>query len=204
MIKIVDYGSGNTRAIHNVYKQLNIECSFAKAPRDLAQATKLILPGVGAFDEAMSQLVDSGLREALDELVLLKKTPILGICVGMQIMGNKSEEGNLPGLGWIKGKVKKIDTTQLSHKPHVPHLGWNSISPVVSSSLLDDIDCTYGFYFLHTYYFSCDNDKDTLTQTEYGKSFASAVFHDNVYGVQFHPEKSHQNGIQLFKNFANL
>ena len=204
MIKIVDYGSGNIQAISNIYKRLNIAHTIAASPGALDTATKLILPGVGAFDQTMQLLVDSGLEEKLDELVLERKVPILGICVGMQIMGQDSEEGHKKGLGWIDGKVIKIDISQLTHKPHLPHMGWNSIKPYSKHHLLEDIDEKKGFYFLHSYYFSCNKEENVLTTSEYGGIFASSIFADNIFGVQFHPEKSHQNGIQIFKNFANL
>jgi glutamine amidotransferase len=140
----------------------------------------------------------------LDHEVLKNKVPVLGICVGMQILANKSEEGILSGLGWINGEVKKIDKTLLKQKPKVPHLGWNSVELNKMNSLFDGIDTDEGFYFLHSYYFDCVNDSDVLTRTFYGKSFASAVNNNNVYGVQFHPEKSHHNGVRLLQNFATL
>jgi imidazole glycerol-phosphate synthase subunit HisH len=204
MIGIINYGSGNIYAIANLHKRLDIPYLVTNDPTELRKADKLILPGVGAFDETMQMLNRSGLKDLLDELVLEKKTPIIGVCVGMQIMANRSDEGNLPGFGWIKGEVKKIDKTLLSQKPHLPHMGWNEINPKKSTPLLQDINLKRGCYFLHSYYFSCENDADSLATTHYGKDFSCVVNHENVYGVQFHPEKSHSNGIQVFKNFANL
>ena len=204
MIKIVNYGSGNIQAILNIYKQLNIECIVANTPKELLGATKLILPGVGAFDETMEQLITSGFKEELDVLVLENKVPIMGICVGMQILANKSEEGKLEGLGYIDGEVKKFDSTKFTQKPYLPHLGWNSIEPTRDAKIFEKIDYDLGFYFLHTYYFSCNSLEDRLASTNYGGLYASAVNNENVFGMQFHPEKSHHNGIQLFKNFANL
>lgn len=204
MIKIVNYGSGNIQAILNIYKQLNIECLVADTPEELASATKLILPGVGAFDETMHQLKISGFKKQLDVLVLEKKIPIMGICVGMQILANKSEEGTLSGLGYIDGEVKKFDASKFNQKPHLPHLGWNSIEPTRDSKIFENIDFSSGFYFLHTYFFACKSLGSRLATTQYGSEFSSAVNNENVFGMQFHPEKSHQNGIQLFKNFANL
>ena len=204
MITIINYGSGNVEAIANIYKRLNINYSIAESPTDLINIKKLILPGVGAFDETMQLLNESGLRTRLDELVLKKKIPILGICVGMQIMANGSEEGKLAGLGWIDGFVRLIDTSNFKHKPHVPHMGWNSISPKINHPLLARIDYQRGFYFLHTYYFSCNSNVDVLCTSQYGMEFTSATYYDNIYGTQFHPEKSHLNGIQLLENFANL
>ncbi|MBG6131701.1 glutamine amidotransferase [Aquimarina sp. EL_43] len=204
MIKIVNYGSGNIQAILNIYKQLNIECLVANTPQELQGATKLILPGVGAFDETMDQLIKSGFKKELDRMVLVEKIPVIGICVGMQILAKKSEEGQLDGLGYIDGVVKKFDSNKFTEKPYLPHLGWNSIEPVRENEIFENIDFDHGFYFLHTYYFSCNSTEDRLASTQYGGEFSSAVNHDNVFGMQFHPEKSHSNGIQLFKNFANL
>lgn len=204
MIVIVNYGSGNIQAIANIYKELNIEYRVASTAEELANAEKLILPGVGAFDKTMSCLIDSGLKQQLDELVLVKKVPVLGICVGMQIMSNSSEEGELPGLGWIDGKVKKFDISKIKHKPHLPHMGWNSIKPTLKHPILEGIEEEKGFYFIHTYYFSCSDPENMLTSTEYGGEFSSAVYKENIFGAQFHPEKSHSNGIRLLKNFANL
>ncbi|PKV48784.1 glutamine amidotransferase [Aquimarina sp. MAR_2010_214] len=204
MIKIVNYGSGNIQAILNIYKQLNIECFVANTPQELLGATKLVLPGVGAFDETMDQLIRSGFKKELDHLVLEEKIPVMGICVGMQILAKRSEEGELDGLGYIDGEVKKFDSRKFTEKPYLPHLGWNSIQPTKEGKIFENIDFDRGFYFLHTYYFSCNTIEDKLASTQYGGEFSSAVNHDNVFGMQFHPEKSHSNGIQLFKNFANL
>jgi len=204
MIKIVNYGSGNIQAILNIYKRLNIDCEVANAPEELIDATKIILPGVGAFDETMGQLLESGFKETLDEMVLTKKIPIIGICVGMQILANNSEEGRLPGLGYIDGVVKKFDVTSFTQKPHLPHLGWNSISIKNDHQVFNNIDVEKGFYFLHTYYFQCNLESNILAKTNYGGDFASAVVNNNVFGMQFHPEKSHSNGVQIFKNFAEL
>ena len=204
MITIVNYGSGNIQAILNIYKQLNINCYVANSPEGLKAATKLILPGVGDFDKTMDDLNSSGLRAELDRKVKSEKTPVIGICVGMQLLANKSEEGSLAGLGYIPGEVKKLDETLIEKKPHIPHMGWNSIRPIKSHPILRDIDIEYGFYFLHNYYFSPYYEEDCLTKTYYGMEFCSAVHRDNVFGMQFHPEKSHSNGVKLFKNFANI
>lgn len=204
MITIIDYGSGNINAIGNIYKNLKIPFKIAVSPNEIIGAEKLFLPGVGAFDETISKLDETGFRSVLDTEVLLNKVPILGICVGMQILAESSEEGLLPGLGYIKGKVKKMDKKFLSGKPKLPHLGWNNISISNSNPLFENIDLEVGFYFLHTYYFDCSKTEDVIGTTNYGKIFASAVNRDNIFGVQFHPEKSHNNGIQLLHNFAKI
>jgi imidazole glycerol-phosphate synthase subunit HisH len=204
MITIVNYGSGNIQAIGNIYKRLNISFEIADTIETLNNATKLILPGVGAFDKTMQQLVDSGMKSSLDLLVLQKKVTVLGICVGMQILADGSEEGELPGLGWIAGKVKKFDVSKFRHKPHIPHMGWNNVRPSLVHPLFKNMDEQQGFYFLHSYYFECSDSGNILSTTEYGDRFASAVYRDNIFGTQFHPEKSHHNGIQLLKNYAEL
>lgn len=204
MITIIDYGSGNIRAIGNIYDKLKIDYKIAKNPEEVVGAKKIFLPGVGAFDETIMMLDKTGFRKVLDFEVLQNKVPIIGICVGMQILAESSEEGKLNGLGYIKGKVIKMDASLLTQKPKLPHLGWNSIEIARQSTLLKNIDSELGFYFLHSYYFECENEEDILTTTTYGKSFASAINHDNVYGIQFHPEKSHHNGINLLHNFATL
>lgn len=203
MIGIVDYGSGNVEAIATIYKNLNLPCRIISIPSELEEADKLILPGVGAFDATMKQLLDSGLKDKLDQMVLRDHKPVLGICVGMQILADSSEEGKLNGLGWIPGKVKKFDVTSFVHKPHLPHMGWNSVVPK-NNTIFDNIDNTLGFYFVHSYYFDCANSENILGTTYYGDEFSSAVNKNNIYGMQFHPEKSHSNGINLLKNFASL
>lgn len=203
MITLINYGSGNIHAIANIYKRLNIEYTITHDPSVLRNAEKLILPGVGDFDETMMLLGNLGIKDVLDELVMAKKVPILGVCVGMQILGESSEEGNAAGFGWVKGKVKKIDASILKSKPHLPHMGWNTITPQYNTPIFDNVELDNGFYFLHSFYFDCENQADILATTNYGLEFASAINHENVYGFQFHPEKSHQNGVELFKNFAN-
>jgi len=204
MITIIDYGSGNIRAVANIYERLKIPYKIAKSPEEVIGATKLFLPGVGAFDETISKLDEIGFRDVLDKEVLENKIPIIGICVGMQILSETSEEGILNGLGYIKGHVKKLDVSKLNSKPKLPHLGWNSIEINRNHDILNNIDPQKGFYFLHTYYFECSDNNDVLTTTQYGNSFSSAVNRNNVYGFQFHPEKSHSNGVNLLYNFAKL
>ena len=204
MIAIINYGSGNVRAIGNIYDSLMIPYQIVEDPEDLKSAERIILPGVGAFDETMRMLNNSGFRAVLDEQVLVQKKPVLGICVGMQILSQGSEEGVLGGLGWIPGFVKKFNKNTIVDKPKLPHLGWNSIIAQRNSSLLEGIDTQLGFYFIHSYYFECEHLEDILANTYYGKPFTSAVIKDNIFGTQFHPEKSHSNGIRLLKNFASI
>jgi len=204
MIAIIDYGLGNVKAFANVYYRLNIPAVIVKQPDDLKAVKKIILPGVGSFDHAMQMLDKSGLRHALDEFVLHRNVPVLGICVGMQMLAHSSEEGVLPGLGWIDGKVKKMNPTRLTHSTHLPHMGWNDVRPVKKNKLFKELEQSARFYFLHSYYFQVQNENDVIAVTDYGGLFTCAINAKNIYGVQFHPEKSHQYGIQLLKNFAEL
>ena len=204
MIGIIDYGSGNVQAIATIYKNLNINYQVITKPEDLDRTDKLILPGVGAFDSTMQQLIDSGLKDKLNELVLDKKIPILGICVGLQVMGYKSDEGDLPGLGWIAGKVTRFDDTKIKFKPKLPHMGWNTINDVQNHKLFQGIDNDFGFYFVHSFYFECEKEQNILTTSNYGGEFTSSIYANHIFGTQFHPEKSHGNGVQLLKNFAEL
>lgn len=203
-ITIINYGLGNIKAIANVYKRLGIYCEIVSTSDELENATKLILPGVGAFDCAMERLQKSGMKERISDLVLNQKIPVLGICVGMQMMAKSSEEGNLPGLGWINGTVKKFDVSKLKSGTLLPHMGWNNIKIVQDNQLLRGLNDDSRFYFLHSYYFQCEAAQDAIATTDYGGSFIGAICKENIFGVQFHPEKSHQSGIQLLKNFAEL
>jgi imidazole glycerol-phosphate synthase subunit HisH len=203
MITVLDYGLGNVAAFVNIYKRLNLPVEVAATVDQLSRATKIILPGVGAFDWAMTRLNESGMRECLDDLVAVKKTPVLGVCVGMQMMAMKSDEGKLPGLGWIDAEVKRFDESGFIQQTHLPHMGWNDVSPISCDCLFKGIESPR-FYFLHSYYFSPVNSEDVLGVTGYNGDFVSVVRHGNVFGTQFHPEKSHQWGISLLKNFSEL
>lgn len=204
MIAIVNYGLGNITAFANVYDKLNIPFRIARKSGDFDDATKIIVPGVGSFDYAMQRLNDSGMREALDNKVLNEKVPVIGICVGMQMLAKTSEEGVLPGLGWMDGEVKKFVLSSDSSTMRIPHMGWNTIEPVHRNGLLKGMDDESRFYFLHSYYFKCANPSDIIATTHYDIEFDCAVKSGNVYGVQFHPEKSHAWGVELLRNFAEL
>jgi glutamine amidotransferase len=203
MIAIVDYGLGNVRAFANIYASLDIPFVLATEPGQLRDASRAILPGVGAFDSAMVRLKASGMHDALNELVVHKQRPVLGVCVGMQMLATSSEEGMQPGLGWIDAECVKFDASS-SPSLRVPHMGWNDVRPSRADSLFQEFDPRPVFYFLHSYYVRCSAPDDALAATTYGAEFACAVNRGNIYGVQFHPEKSHQHGIQLLKNFASL
>lgn len=202
MITIIDYGLGNIQAFANIYKQFCIPYCIAKNADELLNASHLILPGVGAFDWAMQRLEASGMRLALDDLVLNDHVPVLGICVGMQMMAKFSEEGQLAGLGWIQGEVKRFDTRLFSTKTTLPHMGWNDVQPKLHPLFTGITNSR--FYFLHSYFFSPESPDEILAETYYGKLFPASVGNKNIFGVQFHPEKSHHWGEQLLKNFAEL
>jgi len=204
MIAIIDYGLGNIRAFANVYKKMNIPIIIATTVDDLKNASRVILPGVGAFDQAMKKLNGSGLRQYLEEIVLYRHVPLLGVCVGMQILARSSEEGSLSGLGWIDGEVRKLKPGTTMNSSILPHMGWNDIHPVIINPLFQGIDRGARFYFLHSYYFHCQKKDNVLAVTNYGGEFASAVNSGNIFGVQFHPEKSHQYGIRLLENFTKV
>jgi glutamine amidotransferase len=204
MITIVNYGLGNIQAFANIYKRLNIPARIAASADELAGSQKIVLPGVGAFDWAMTRLNESGMREVLDELVVGQGRPVLGICVGMQIMAKRSDEGVLEGLGWIDAEVRKFDEASFTQKTRLPHMGWNDVVPKRNDCLFRSLESDARFYFLHSYYFAPRQEGDVLAITDYNGPYASSVRAGNIFGVQFHPEKSHQWGIQLLKNFAEL
>jgi len=204
MIGIINFGSGNIQAVANIYKRVGVNHKIINTKNDFDGVEKLILPGVGAFDATMNVLNNSGLRDALDFHVLVRQKPVLGICVGMQIMSNGSEEGVVEGLGWIKGRVKKFDISKLNQKPFLPHMGWNTVKPVSNSVLFNNMDSVLGFYFVHSFYFETEKQESILAKSYYGDDFTSAINDSHIFGVQFHPEKSHSNGITLLTNFADL
>lgn len=203
MIRIVDYGLGNVSAFLNAYKRANIDVGVARTADDVRVATRLVLPGVGAFDHAMTMLSRSGMREALDERVLGAHVPVLGVCVGMQMMARRSDEGRLPGLGWIEGEVRNFRAMGMADL-RLPHMGWNDVSARPGMRLFTGLESFARFYFLHSYYFDGVRPGDVSAVATYGPDFCCAVSAGNIHGVQFHPEKSHDCGMQLLKNFAEL
>ena len=203
MIGIIDYGVGNIKAFANIYKNFDMPYKIVKTTEDLNSVAKLILPGVGSFDHAMTSLQNSGMRETLDELVLVKKLPVIGICVGMQMLASSSDEGKLSGLGWIDGVVKKFDKKKIEKGP-LPHMGWNTLNIKKENTIFAKLENNPRYYFLHSYYFDCNNKEDVIATATYGEEFECMINHENIYGIQPHPEKSHHNGMQLLKNFGEL
>lgn len=203
MISILDYGSGNIRAIQNVYKSLGIKVQTVKSSMELKKATKIILPGVGSFDYAIELISKIPFYDELITMVLEKKIPVLGICVGMQIMCNSSQEGKLNGLNWFDGLLKSFPERYDHKKIIIPHMGWNSVSIQKNSILFKDIPDETFFYFLHSFYL-VSKYKGIVSHTTYNKKFISSFEFENIYGVQFHPEKSHEMGAKLLDNFARF
>ena len=199
MIGILDYGAGNVQAIVRIYNNLKIPNKLIKVTADFEGVEKLILPGVGSFDAVVYKLNESGLKDRLTELVLVEKIPVFGICVGLQIMAKTSEEGTLLGLGWIDATVKRFN---LPSEYYVPHMGWNTFSLSGANDIFNGTDDEFGFYFVHSFYFDLDEEIDSTARTTYGIEFTSAIKKGNIVATQFHPEKSHSNGVILLKNFA--
>ena len=204
MIAIVDYGSGNVAAIADIFKRLKVPHKITRDHAELREADRYILPGVGAFDSTMRTLKDSGLVGLLNEEVHGRNKKILGICVGMQVLGDSSDEGVLPGLGWIPGHIRRIDTSAIEEQAKLPHMGWNSVLLKRQSPLFDGVDLVHGFYFLHSYYFDATDPASVLATVGYGGELPCSVVSGNVFGMQFHPEKSHANGVAVFRNFSLL
>jgi glutamine amidotransferase len=202
LIGIVDYGLGNVRAFENIYRRFGIPAASVKTAEEIDGCERLILPGVGAFDWAMTRLAASGMLEKLVDHAQVKKTPVLGVCVGMQIMANSSEEGSMAGLGWIPGRVERFKTEWFNQSTQLPHMGWNDVSVAEGNMIFSGLSAPR-FYFLHSYFFHADSERDVIATTHYGRSFASAVRRENIWATQFHPEKSHGWGIQLLRNFAD-
>ena len=201
MIVIVDYGVGNIGALLNMFEYLGVDAEASGDGQTLVEAHKIVLPGVGAFDKAMSRLRSQRLVEPLNEAVLGRRTPVLGVCLGMQLLGRRSEEGNEVGLGWIEADVRRM-TVPAGSGLKVPHIGWADVRPTRRSALFQPGSETERFYFDHSFYVSCDDDRNVIAVIDYGGELCCALSVGNICGVQFHPEKSHRYGMRLLKAFA--
>lgn len=204
MIRIIDYGVGNIQAFLTMFKRLGLDATRARSADELEGATRLVLPGVGAFDHAITLLNQSGMRPRLEEMVQGRQVPVIGICVGMQMLAGGSDEGQLPGLNWIPGRVRAFATMPALKDLPMPHMGWNDLKIRPGHKLFTDFEPEPRFYFLHSYYFDAEDKADVVATVEYGLDFDCIVSKGNIHGVQCHPEKSHHFGAQLLKNFAEL
>lgn len=201
MITIVDYGMGNIRSVQKIFQRLNIRVQITSDHKEILNADKLLLPGVGHFANGMKKLEETGLKEILNQQVLINKTQIMGICLGMQLMTKCSAEGNVEGLGWIDAETIKFNFE--NQKLKIPHMGWNQVDVKKNTTMSNNISADDLFYFVHSYFVSCNQEKDVLFQSDYGDSFVSGFEKDNIVGVQFHPEKSHRSGMRLIQNFSD-
>lgn len=204
MITIVNYGMGNLGSVLNMFKKIGAEARISESLSEIDEAEKILLPGVGAFDAAMERIEQGGFRDVLNKKAKQDKVPVLGICLGMQLLTESSEEGKLSGLGWIKGHTKKFSFAP-EQKLKIPHMGWNLVKEIRPSPLTKEFPEEPRFYFVHSYYVQAEDKENVLMQTNYGGYFDSVVTNnENVFGAQFHPEKSHKFGMQLLRNFSNL
>ncbi|HAN39762.1 MAG TPA: imidazole glycerol phosphate synthase subunit HisH [Chitinophagaceae bacterium] len=203
MVVIIDYKAGNVGSIQNMLKRIGINSTITSDIQAIENASKLILPGVGHFDYGMHQLHASGLVPLLTQKVLQQHTPILGICLGVQLFTEGSEEGVEKGLGWIKGRTVAFDRSQLLPKQKVPHMGWATVADYQHSKLFEGMPADPRFYFVHSYHLQLEQAADCLVKAHYGYDFAAGIEHGNILGVQFHPEKSHKFGMKLLHNFIN-
>ena len=204
MTVIVDYKMGNLGSILNMLKKIGALAKISSNIEDIEKADQLILPGVGTFDNGMTNIKEMGLLPVLNEKVLHQKTPVLGICLGMQLLTDRSEEGKLPGLGWIEGQTVRFQFDPKQTKLKIPHMGWNSVTVMDKDSLFKDLEEDTAFYFVHSYHVVCEHEADVLAQSHHGYNFVAAVQKNNIFGTQFHPEKSHKYGLRLLKNFVEL
>jgi glutamine amidotransferase len=202
MIAIINYGSSNLGSMLNMLKKVGANAFIASKPDKIEAATKLILPGVGAFDNSMKNLTDTGLIPVLENKVLVRKTPILGVCLGMHLFTKQSEEGEAQGLGWFDAETVKFKSND--NKLKIPHMGWNTLKINQQNKLFKRLPENSRFYFVHSYHVKCSDDKDVLAMTSYGNDFAAVINKENIYGLQFHPEKSHKFGMQILKNFLEF
>ena len=200
---IVDYGMGNLNSVKRTMDRMKVDSVISSDPKDIISSQKIILPGVGHFGKAMSNLKELNLLDTLHEAVLVKQKLILGICLGMQLMTRKSEEGNAEGLGWFDAEIVKFNVSD-KMKYKIPQMGWNQIYIKKNSSLMKNISELSEFYFVHSYHLKINNQPDTLNETRFDYIYPSAIEKDNIFGVQYHPEKSHDAGAQLLKNFIEL
>jgi imidazole glycerol-phosphate synthase subunit HisH len=204
MIVVVDSGVGNLGSIVNMFAKVGVAATVSSDPAMVRDADKIVLPGVGSFDNAMESLERRGLRAPLEQKALSERVPVLGVCLGMQLLTEGSEEGTLPGLGWVKGHTIRFDFGRLPDRLRTPHMGWNTLARHLPHPLLADLGDQPKFYFVHSYHVVCRDAANVMAETLYGYHFASALCEGNILGVQFHPEKSHRFGMQLFRNFAAL
>lgn len=202
MLIVIDYKMGNVGSILNMLKKIGVEAKVSSNLSDIENAEKLILPGVGAFDTGMRNLFDMNLLPILNKKVLEDKIPILGICLGMQLMTQRSEEGTKAGLGWFDAKTIRFRFKDMQSNLKIPHMGWNFVTIIKENPLCKNLNEKPRFYFVHSYHVACNNDEDILTITTHGCNFVSSIQKENIFGVQFHPEKSHKFGMKLLKNFA--
>lgn len=201
MIAIVDYGMGNLGSVLNMLNYIGAEAVITNNLQEIQDSKKILLPGVGSFDRAMEKINSSGIREVLDEQALVQKKPILGICLGMQLITRRSDEGVLPGLAWVDAETRRFpDRPGL----RVPHMGWNVVQLGAPSILTASLPDQSRFYFVHSYRVQVDKVENSILTCDYGIRFDAAIQRDNIFGAQFHPEKSHKYGMQLLKNFATI